>query len=123
MIVRLEDVPEEAQPARSLVLRRVINADEHTRALSVTWARIDGPHDRVVNNDSDRVYYVIEGAGRFQVGEGAPIEDVRATDSVFIPRGVPYEFDGAMTYLVINGPAFMLGADAVLPSVFTDPEL
>jgi mannose-6-phosphate isomerase-like protein (cupin superfamily) len=121
MIVRLDSVPEDSQPERSLVLRRAINAEAHSPALSVTWVRIDGHHDRIVNQGSDRVYYVIEGSGNFQVGDGAPLEAVRATDFVFIPRGVPYEFEGAMTYLVINGPAFTAGADTVLPSAFDTP--
>jgi mannose-6-phosphate isomerase-like protein (cupin superfamily) len=116
MIVHLEDVPPEAQPERSLVLRRAITAGAHSPAVSVTWVRIDGRHDRIVNHESDRVYYVLEGSGRFQVGDGAPAEAVAAGDFVFIARGTPYELEGAMRYLVINGPAFRAGADIVLPA-------
>jgi mannose-6-phosphate isomerase-like protein (cupin superfamily) len=115
MVIHSDEVPQEAQPERSMVLRRVINADRHSAAISVTWVRITGHHDRVVNQDCDRVYYVIEGAGRFQVGDGAPVEAVAGGDFVFIPRGTPYEFDGNMLYLVMNGPAFRAGSDAVLP--------
>ena len=32
-------------------------------------------------------------------------------DLVFIPRDVPYELEGRLTYLVINGPAFGPGSD------------
>ena len=117
MIVHLADVPEEAQPERSLVLRRAINAAEHSAAISVTWVSIAGHHDRSVNHESDRVYYVIEGSGRFQAGDGAPVESVSAGDFVFIPRGTPYEFEGDMRYLVMNGPAFRPGSDDVLLSV------
>lgn len=122
MIVRLQDLPEEAQPTRSLVLRRAITAEAHSPAISVTWVSIAGYHDRVVNQDSDRVYYIIEGSARFQVGDGAPVESVATGDFVFIPRGTPYEFEGEMRYLVMNGPAFQAGADAVLPSAFGAPE-
>ena len=118
MIVRQEEVTLESQPERSLVLRRLINRDDHTEALSVTWVSIAGHHDRIVNRESDRVYYVIEGAGRFQVGDDGAIEPVQAGDTVLIPRGTPYEFDGEMRYLVINGPAFRSGADTVLESQF-----
>ena len=117
MIVHLEDVTLEAQPERSLVLRRVITAEAHSPAVSVTWVSIAGHHDRVVNHESDRVYYVIEGFGRFQLGDKAPVEPVTAGDCVFIPRGTPYEFEGDMRYLVMNGPAFRPGSDDVLPSV------
>ena len=116
MIVHLEDVPLEAQPERSLVLRRAITADAHSPAINVTWVSIDGHHDRVVNHESDRVYYVLEGSGRFQVGDGAPVESVSTGDFVFIPHATPYEFEGDMRYLVMNGPAFRAGGDTVLPS-------
>ena len=118
MIIHPEDVPPESQPERSLVLRRVITSEAHSRDISVTWVSIDGHHDRIVNHESDRVYYVIEGIGRFQVGDGAPVEGVSAGDVVFIARGTPYEFEGDMRYLVMNGPAFRSGADEVRPSAF-----
>ena len=116
MIIRLQDVQEEAQPERSLVLRQVVNAGRHSAAISVTWVSIAGHHDRVVNQECDRVYYVIDGTGRFQLGDGAE-EPVAAGDFVFIARGTPYEFEGEMRYLVMNGPAFRSGSDTVLPSV------
>ena len=121
MIVHLEDVPLEAQPERSLVLRRAITAADHSPAISVTWVSIGGHHDRVVSHMSDRVYYILEGAGRFQVGDNAPVEPVTGGDFVFIPRGTSYEFDGDMRYLVINGPAFQAGSDEVLPEVNLTP--
>jgi mannose-6-phosphate isomerase-like protein (cupin superfamily) len=95
----------------------VVNIDEHSSQISVTWARIWGHHDRVVNQISDRVYYIIEGEARFQVGEGGAVESVAAGDFVFIPRAEPYEFEGNMLYIVMNGPAFRTGSDQVLPSV------
>lgn len=118
MIIHLEDAPLESQPERALVLRRVVNAEMQSSAISVTWVSIAGHHDRIVNHESDRAYYVIDGAGRFQIGDGAPIESVAAGNFVFIPRGMPYEFEGEMRYLVMNGPAFRAGSDAVLPSAF-----
>jgi mannose-6-phosphate isomerase-like protein (cupin superfamily) len=118
VIIRAGTVPEEAQTPRPLVLQRVINVEEHTPNISLTAVRIWGHHDRVVNAGCDRVYYVIDGAGRFQVGDGAPVEAVGPGDFVFIRKGVPYEFDGEMRYLVINGPAFTAGSDQVLPPAF-----
>jgi mannose-6-phosphate isomerase-like protein (cupin superfamily) len=110
-------VPEAPQEPRPLVLKRVINIDEHTADISVTWVRLWGHHDRIVNEISDRVYYIIDGEGRFQVGDGAPIEKVTAGDFVYIPRNVPYEFDGQMRYIVMNGPAYRTASDQMLPPV------
>lgn len=120
MIIRPTDVPEQPQEPRPLVLRRVINIEEHTTDLSVTWVRLWGHHDRVVNHISDRAYYIIEGAARFQVGDNTPIEDVAAGDFVFIPRDIPYEFEGEMLYIVMNGPAYRADSDEVLPRTFPE---
>jgi mannose-6-phosphate isomerase-like protein (cupin superfamily) len=117
MVIHPQDVPNERQPERSLFLKRLIRGDIHSPNLSVTWVRINGHHDRIVNHVCDRVYYVLEGAGQFQLEDG-PLEHVEAGDAVFIPRGTPYEFGGEMTYLVINAPAFVPDSDRVLPSVF-----
>ena len=118
MIIHAGDLPETLQEPRPLALKRVVNIDEHGPDLSVTWARMWGHHDRVVNEISYRAYYIIEGDGRFQVGDGAPIESVSAGDFVLIPRNVPYEFDGTMRYIVMNGPAFRTASDKVLPPAF-----
>jgi len=116
VIIHPEGVREEPQEGRPLVLKRLIHAGEHGPNLSVTWVRIAGHHDRIVNSVCDRAYYVIEGSGRFQAGDGAPVENVSAGDFVFIAHGMPYEFEGEMTYLVMNSPAFKPGSDRVLPA-------
>ena len=116
-VIRASTIKETPDEGRPLMLKRVINIDHHTADLSVTWVRIWGHHDRMLNELSDRAYYIIEGEGRFQVGDGAPIETVRAGDFVYIPRTVPYEFDGQMRYLVINGPAYRPASDKVLTPV------
>ena len=118
MIIRTEEFPESPQDGRPLMLKRVVNIDEHSDDISVTWVRIWGHHDRVVNHISDRVYYVIDGEGRFQVGDDTPIETVRAGEFVLIPKDVPYEFEGEMRYIVMNGPAYRTASDEVLPNTF-----
>ncbi len=72
-----------------------------------------GRHERVVCDRSDRVYYIINGSAEFQVGGDTP-DRVRAGDVVFIPMGVPYVFEGHMTYVVMNGPGFVEGSDRVV---------
>ncbi len=113
MIIKGQDVKEVPQEGRPLVLKRVINREEHTDRISVTWVRIWGHHEKIVSDLCDRVYYIISGEGVFQVEEEAEGR-VSAGDFVFIPRGTPYVFDGQMTYIVMNGPAFVQGSDKVL---------
>ena len=75
MIIHPDSVLEERQEGRPLVLKRLINVDDHGANLSVTWVRLAGHHDRIANDTCDRVYYVIEGSARFQAGDGAPVEE------------------------------------------------
>ena len=111
MLIRLDEVPDIEAPDNDLVMKHAINRDRHSRDLSVTWVNIDGRHRRLASTAGDRVYYVIEGEGRFQVGDGAPWVTAATGDLVLIPRDVPYELEGRLTYLVINGPAFGPGSD------------
>jgi mannose-6-phosphate isomerase-like protein (cupin superfamily) len=120
MIIDPDRIEAEAQGSRPLLLKRIVKAEQHGAKLSLTWVRIWGHHDRVVNQESDRAYYILEGTGRFQAGD-EPEARVQAGQVVFIPAGVPYEFEGEMTYLVMNGPAFVAGSDRVLPGVMGDP--
>jgi len=116
VIIHPDRVLEERQEGRPLVLKRILRREDHGPNLSVTWVRLTGHHDRIVNSGSDRAYYIIEGSARFQVGDDSPVEAVSAGDFVFIPHDTPYEFEGEMTYVVMNGPAFRPGSDRVLPS-------
>lgn len=113
MLIRTEGLPEIREEGYPLVMKTVINRAKHSEDISITWVKIWGHHQRMVCDISDRPYYIIEGEGVFQLGEGEPF-DVREGDFVYIPRGVPYEFSGHMTYLVMNGPAFLPGSDQVI---------
>ncbi len=113
MIIRTQDLPDIHEEGYPLVMKKVVQREQHTAAISVTWVKIWGHHKKMVCDVSDRVYYIIEGQGEFQVGED-PSSRVEKGDFVFIPRGVPYVFDGDMKYLVMNGHAFLPGSDREL---------
>jgi mannose-6-phosphate isomerase-like protein (cupin superfamily) len=113
MHIRLDDLPEIREEGYPLVMKKAITRDRHGPDISITWVKIWGHHQRMVCDISDRPYYIIEGEAIFQLGDDEPFQ-VRAGDFVFIPRGVPYEFSGHMTYLVMNGPAFLSGSDQVI---------
>ena len=113
MHIRLETLPEIRQESFPLVMKTVITRAENTPDISVTWVRLWGHHKRMVCDRSDRPYYIIQGDGTFQIGNDQPFK-VTAGEFVYIPRGVPYEFCGNMTYLVMNGPAFLPGSDRII---------
>lgn len=110
MIIRAKDVEVETEADNPLSFRRMVRRDRHGPLISLTWIRLDGRHQRIVCHGSDRVYYIIEGAATFEIGD-EPGEAVSAGDVVFLPRGTPYAFEGAVAYLVMNGPAFLPGSD------------
>lgn len=104
------DVPEVADQRDAVVMRALVRAAEHGSDLSLTWVRLDGPHRRLRTDRSTRVYYVLDGSASFVLGDKPPFE-ARAGDVVVVPRGMPYAFEGSMTYLVVNAPAFVDGDD------------
>jgi mannose-6-phosphate isomerase-like protein (cupin superfamily) len=109
MLVRSSDSEEIATPEDALVMRKLLTA-AHGDDLSITHVRLDGVHRPLRTLRSTRVYYVLEGAGRFTVGDEPPVV-ADAGDVVVVPRGVAYGFEGTLTYLVLNTPAFVEGDD------------
>ena len=113
MIIKTKDLPELDCERNPLVMKKVIQREDQSEDISITWVKIWGYHKKLVCHVSDRAYYIIEGTGEFNV-EGYPTGKVNKGDHVFIPKGVPYDFEGHMTYLVINSPAFQVGSDVYL---------
>lgn len=113
MIIKQQDVPDITEAGYPLVMKKIFYRGRHSDDISVTWVKLWGHHKKMVCYASDRAYYIIEGEGEFQVGDDPP-EQVAAGDFVFVPRSVPYVFDGHITYLVMNGPAFTPGSDVEL---------
>ncbi len=112
-VIRPDELPLESEEENPISFRRIIRRDRHGAGLSMTWIRLKGRHRRLVCYESDRVYYVLTGSAEFRLGEAAA-QKAKAGDSVFIPRGTPYDFAGEMDYLVMNGPAFLPDSDVYL---------
>jgi Mannose-6-phosphate isomerase len=97
MIIKTKDLPELDGERNPLVMKKVIQREDQSEDISITWVKIWGYHKKLVCHVSDRAYYIIEGTGEFNV-EGYPTGKVNKGDHVFIPKGVPYDFEGHMTY-------------------------
>ncbi|MFO0995872.1 MAG: hypothetical protein U1F33_04245 [Alphaproteobacteria bacterium] len=113
VIIRPDEVPSASEPENALVYKKLIEGAVHGPDISVTWIKIQGRHRKLVCDASDRVYHILSGEGVFTLGKAAPAV-AKAGDTIFIPRGTPYAFEGEMTYLVMNGPAFRPGTDHYL---------
>jgi mannose-6-phosphate isomerase-like protein (cupin superfamily) len=112
-VIRPGELALERETENPISFRRIIRRDRHGAGVSMTWIRLKGRHRRLVCHESDRVYYILTGSAEFHLGD-APAESTKAGDSVFIPRGTPYDFNGEMDYLVMNGPAFLPESDVYL---------
>lgn len=110
MLVEPENVPRVVEPDNAVVMRALVPSSFASGDLSVTWVELAGRHRRLKTLRSTRVYYVLDGEAQFVVGDGDPFV-ARRGDAVVIPRGTLYEFEGEMTYLVVNGPGFVDGDD------------
>lgn len=67
-------------------------------------AELDGDHPTVVNHESDRAYYVLNGSGKVEVDGQA--FDVSMGDLVSVPSGTSHTIEGELKYLVITSPPF-----------------
>jgi mannose-6-phosphate isomerase-like protein (cupin superfamily) len=55
---------------------------------------------------SDRFYYVVAGAGTFEVGENKL--EVTCGDLVVVPKDTPYDFAGCVEFVLFCSLAFEL---------------
>jgi mannose-6-phosphate isomerase-like protein (cupin superfamily) len=110
MLIRAADVQEVTEPENAVVMRALLPASATDGDLSVTRVELSGAHRRLKTRRSTRAYYVLAGSARFAVGDGEPFE-ARGGDLVVVPRDTPYDLEGEMTYLVINGPGYVAGDD------------
>src|SRR5262249_22257871 len=113
MLIRRAQVPEVAEPENALMLRELVGSEATSGDVSATWVRLSGRHRRLRSVRSTRIYYVLTGSARFAVGDEESVE-AHAGDAVVIPRGAAYEIEGNLTYLVVNGPGFVVGDDQYL---------
>ena len=110
MLVRPEDVARVVERDNAVVMRALVPSSSVEGDVSITWVELAGRHRRLKTLRSTRVYYVLDGEAQFVVGDDDSFV-ARRGDVVVIPRGTFYEFEGEMTYLVVNGPGYVDGDD------------
>lgn len=91
------------------------NTKDDFESASVAIVEASGPHGRIKNPVSDRVYLVLEGEGEFYFGgeEGQKEETVGAgkDDVLLIPRGTVYDYDGRMRLFLVHTPPYEQDSD------------
>ena len=81
----------------------IYNSKRELGELSSVYVECHGTHARVSVIASFRLYFVLEGAGIFEVG--GEEEAVMAKDVIIVPPRVPYSYKGQMKMFEVNAPA------------------
>ena len=75
-----------------------------TPNFDMVGATLNGDHPTLVNDVSDRAYYILDGSGIVCAGnECFPVE---AGDAVQIAKGTAHSIKGTLRYLIITSPPF-----------------
>ena len=65
---------------------------------------IDGTHGKLKCTEEDRIYFIIDGQGKFVINNEE--NNVQKHDLIFIPKNTEYDIIGKMKYFLICSPEF-----------------
>lgn len=90
----------------------IINEYKINSNFSSAYVEINGNHGKLKCLNEDRIYFVVEGEGKFVVNEEET--SVAAQDLVFIPKNTPYDIIGDLKYFLVCSPEFKPEDDVFL---------
>ena len=108
--IDFSELPEIAELANDLVLKKVLTTLDSSGALSITWVEINGSHEALISHSQLRIYLVISGNLSVTVS-GSNVYSLGKNDVFTLSRGSRYSLTGAGEYVVMNLPAFEEGDD------------
>lgn len=82
---------------------------------SAAYFEITGRHGKVKTTKSDRIYYVIDGEGEFEIN--SEVVNVVKSNVVIIPKNTPYDYkatSGILKLFLVHSPAFEPETDVKL---------
>ena len=82
----------------------IINEYKINSNFSGALIEMNGDHGKVKCLGEDRIYFILEGDGKFVIGDDS--NDVIPNDLIFIPKNTPYNIIGKMKYFLICSPEF-----------------
>lgn len=91
------------------------NSKEDFPGASAAYFEVTGKHGRVKTTSSDRIYFVIDGTGEFDID--GKIVSVGKTDVLIVPKNTPYDYKATSKVLklfLVHSPAFQPEADIKL---------
>ena len=92
----------------------VMNINEYkiNSDFSGNLVEIDGDHGTLKCLNEDRIYFIIEGNGKFIIENQENV--VSVNDLIFIPKNTPYNIIGKMKYFLLCSPEFNPDDDVFL---------
>ena len=82
----------------------VYNSKEDFANASAAYIEINGTHGKIKNSLSDRIYYILDGTGKFVID--GKIISVEKTDVIIVPKNTPYDYMGKMKLFLVDCPAY-----------------
>ncbi len=79
---------------------------------SGSLVEIDGKHGKIMSKRDDRIYFILEGKGKFVINEKE--NKVEKYDLVFVPKNTSYDIQGKMKYFLVCSPEIKPGDDVTL---------
>ncbi|HLC39253.1 MAG TPA: hypothetical protein VJJ76_00025 [archaeon] len=74
------------------------------KRASAAYFEINGSHGKIKTIRSDRIYFVIQGKGKFIIKN--KIFSVKSKDVIIVPKNVPYDYSGKMKLFLVHTPSF-----------------
>ena len=82
----------------------IINEYKINSDFSGALIEINGDHGKLKCLNEDRIYFIIEGNGEFDLdGE---VSEVGVGDLIFVPKETPYNIKGKLKYFLVCSPEF-----------------
>ena len=83
--------------------QNLLNNPEYEK-FSVAIVKLTGEQKFGLDKESDLVYFVLEGEGKFFIEDKE--YDVKKGDLIFIPKNTKYKDSGSLTLLAFSSPRF-----------------
>lgn len=96
MIIKKADANQKEKESMKITEYK-INKD-----YSGSLIEIDGKHRKIKSLKDDRIYFILEGEGKFIIDNKET--NVAKYDLIFIPKNTPYDIIGKMKYFLICSP-------------------
>ena len=80
------------------------NTKEQFSRMSSAWFECRGKHSEMKSINSDRMYFILQGNGKFTVNNQSVT--VKQKEVIIIPKNTPYSYEGKFTSFLVHSPAF-----------------